>query len=883
MAVATLVSLAGFGMLFSQWWGSNISDPQEILRIASQEFVAGHTIVAGDLAETVQFDLAPDLVPDQPEDPVEPEAPRQPPTDTDPGTEDASPSETQGGPETNLPEQANSDQANSDQANSELVQANEEKERWIRVRDFLVGAGKYARAAKEENKRDQRQVLMEAALPLQRAARGGFPPGRVTQGNQMLGEILYQLGRYEEAIPALTRAVEGDPTLSRDLLPLIADAHLRLPKPQAQLALQTIDRFLTDRSLTLPQQWKGELIRLRALTELRDYAQVDQQVNQIRIRDRARDATLEGKEIAFRHRVDLLAAARHIQQAIASDAPHDQLSTQEALDLIIRDLGQLQREASPKTAARSRLWQARALMVVGKEDDALTQFTAVRQQRPFGAEAIVGGLEEIEWLASRGRGVEVLQTTRYLVRELGSEHGFDPAMISFAEFQRRMIQAIGMLRQANDYSDAIDTARALPPVFPTADALNQEGISYQQWAETTITEGTGPNGEVASHAAVLARSRFRAAGDAFAEAAQQKFDTPHFVSTQWSAIDAYQEGRHFRRSIELLKDYLRYEQRRRLPRGLVAYGRALLAEGDEDKAIDALRTCIVEYPRDPLRYDARLLAAMALIEIEKPEEAKKYLIANLQDGELTPQSPAWRDSLFTLGELHFAQASHQHLVAEQGSPEDRSAIERDNQPILEQAIRYLDEAVERYWPASRAESAAYLSARAHVLSSQWPHLESQSPELLEAARRALRTQAEQELQIARDGFVQLKRHLIAREDESRLPPKEQSLVRNCFMAEAETLRALDRHAEAADVYRAIELRYMNEPLALEAILNRAACARELGRKSEAELLLRQAGVVLDRIPGEWDGRFEEMTRFDRNGWQQYLTWMNNRITPRNGA
>jgi hypothetical protein len=70
---------------------------------------------------------------------------------------------------------------------------------------------------------------------------------------------------------------------------------------------------------------------------------------------------------------------------------------------------------------------------------------------------------------------------------------------------------------------------------------------------------------------------------------------------------------------------------------------------------------------------------------------------------------------------------------------------------------------------------------------------------------------------------------------------------------------------------------MNEPPALEAILGRASCLRDLGRPQEADLLIRQAGVVLQRIPNEWNDRFAETTRYDRNGWEQLLTWMNDRI------
>ncbi|MCH5375178.1 MAG: hypothetical protein JJ992_14495, partial [Planctomycetes bacterium] len=288
----------------------------------------------------------------------------------------------------------------------------------------------------------------------------------------------------------------------------------------------------------------------------------------------------------------------------------------------------------------------------------------------------------------------------------------------------------------------------------------------------------------------------------------------------------------------------------------------------------------VEYPRDPLRYDARLLAALAYAEKSDVENAKRLLQDNLQDGELTPQSPAWRDSLMTLGELLYQRGYRNHLAAQQSTPSEQLQRLRDNQPILEEAIRRLDEAVERYWPVPRAAAAAYLAAKTREMSSQLPRVESELPEILDAARRALQHQADQQLEVSLDGFVRLRRHLARQEEDRRLPETEQSLLRNCLMAEADVLRDMNRVEEASSAYRMVELRYMNEPTALEAIMGRIACARALGRSREAELLVRQANAVLQRIPREMDEQFVMTTRYDRPGWEDYLGWMNQRITPR---
>ena len=56
MIAAAPVAIGGFAVLFSLWWRTCASDDYDVLRIASQEFVSGRPIVAGELAQTVVFE-----------------------------------------------------------------------------------------------------------------------------------------------------------------------------------------------------------------------------------------------------------------------------------------------------------------------------------------------------------------------------------------------------------------------------------------------------------------------------------------------------------------------------------------------------------------------------------------------------------------------------------------------------------------------------------------------------------------------------------------------------------------------------------------------------------------------------------------------------------
>ncbi|TWT83391.1 Tetratricopeptide repeat protein [Planctomycetes bacterium CA13] len=849
---AAVAAVGGSGVLFSVWWKTGPPDPIETIDFASREYIQGRVVLAGELARTAKFE-----------------------DELDADDEDFLPEIE--------PEEQAEQTAEPDDETAAAPNPEDETAALKKKRDFLIGAGLVARAKESADARSQREHFAEAAPILEKIAASGFPIGREVDGLQFLGEAMFGLGEYDKAAKLLTQAIQRDPTLRRSLTPTLAQAQLKSNEPSADAALATIEEYLRDPALRVPLRRAAENIQIEALTQLRRFEEAQQIIDSkiSSLPDPENDPQNELSE--YRDQLKLAGAVVQIRKTIdrygkkPNEKFLDRSKAVAELSEAMQSLADIHREGPPRLAAIARVWAGRAYLCQGMPDRALAQMTTVRQQRPFGAEAIIGSLEEMELLADQGRGLEMVQTTRFIMHELVNEQGFDASLLSFDEFQRRMIVALERLRDHGKYPAAIDIARMLPPVFSPAEALMQEGITYREWGASTVKEGTGIGGDVSRAASSLARTRFRAAGDAFAQAAEYDYDTPRYLPTTWAAIDAYQQGRHYGRSIQLLRPYLRYEERRRQPRGLVAFGRALLADNKPIEAIDSLETCIAEFTRDPLRYDARLLLAMACSEIGDLDKARAYLMDNLHDGELTPQSPAWRDSLFTLAEMLYRKGYENHLLAEQAYPAERIELLKKNQPILEDAIRRLDESAERYWPSPRAQMAAYLAARSHVLAAEWPRLESIAPDVLDTARRSLRNKVDTELQAALDGFGRLRESLLIREDEQRLSDDAKSMLRNCFMAEADTLKELGRLDDAAVAYRAVSLRYMNEPPALEAILGQARCMKALSRKREADLLIRQAEVVLQRIPTRFDGEFDRTTRYDRKGWEQLLAWMNSGI------
>ncbi|WP_168564528.1 hypothetical protein [Crateriforma spongiae] len=895
VGIAGLSALMGFAGIASIWLGSGPPDDGRRLQLAMDQYLQGQPIIAGKIAEQVELgELESELPPEG--DPGERivEEPAEPPDDP---TENGDAAEPAVAPETK-------DDAGSLRA----------------LRAFLVGAGKMALSESATGTAARREIHSDAVPYLKEASEKGFPDGREAEGNRLLGLALLSTGEYAAAADALDKAIERDQTMRRDLLPLLASAQLRLKIGGAQKSLDTIKTFLSLPTLSEEQQRQGQLIRTRALLAMARWQDAKAIIDGEFAKFNASDLATQTRLASFRDEFRLLNAQRQIDQTVedfdlnesmASSAggatgssawtsgrdedPRIKQAIASRFEPVLVEMNRLQREAEPRIGSQARLLAARAYQLQGDLELAIAQLTSVRQQRPFGAAALVGGIREIELLADQGRGEEVVQTTRYMMHELGSTDRFDSSLITKDEFRKRLSAAIEVLRRKNEFESAIETARSLSPLYSSSESLEEEGQGYLQWAQATLADAAG--GEIDRSTFQVARHRYHSAGDAFHQAAKLRFNEPEYLDLLWSAIQAYQQGRHFSRSINMLQDYLRYEQRRRQPRGLIALGRALLAEDRAEEAIDAFETCIVEFERDPLRYDARLMAALASIELANREQrrrrlqdedaeavtdidaidyvqlAKDFLHANLQDGDLRPDSPAWRDSMYSLGELLYEQITVADLESSDQSDAEKIELYRQNDELLQETIRVLDEAVQRYWPERRAETTAYLLARTHALAARWAATEADDPSLLDAARRTSRQRSEAELLAALEGFTQLRQLYERREEEQPLSARADVILRNCLMSEADTLLEMGRLDEASTAYRAISLRYMNQPPALEAILGQAQCVRKMGRTREADLLIKQALSVLSKIPPELDSEFDRTTRFDRGGWQRYLQWM----------
>jgi tetratricopeptide (TPR) repeat protein len=302
-----------------------------------------------------------------------------------------------------------------------------------------------------------------------------------------------------------------------------------------------------------------------------------------------------------------------------------------------------------------------------------------------------------------------------------------------------------------------------------------------------------------------------------------------------------------------------------------------------------LTDLIEEYPRDSLRYEARLLSAVARAELGEVEVPRQQLEQNLEEERLSPESPVFRDSLYVLGELLYRQALREHLkltepkpIVGRIAPGDQPAADvaqafHANQELLNQAIQRLYEAEvrdRRFDNGQRARRAAYLYAEANRLAAFWPTIQANHPDTIDSARRQLERSRNEYLTVAQNTFSALRKELASDVGEQTdLLPWEEGMLRSCYMGIGDTLFDMGEYELAAEAYQTTSQEYLNEPVALEAMLQQSRCYQQLGKNADAQLVFRQAARVLERMPAEMDTRFAETTRYDRANWQSLLTWL----------
>lgn len=710
-----------------------------------------------------------------------------------------------------------------------------------------------------------RKLLWESAEFLEKCREAGWPIGYAGRGAYYLGYCYFNTYDWEKALDALSQAVNDWPERRSDALEKMVEACLRSQPPKRETAEDLIDRW---RSIPgLAQREKDRIVLNQAHLAFLD--------GQWETCEELLSSLGEESEEYFSAKLGRgrwkLESARQLTK--------NEKERKSRLEQARADFREVMlAPATPAEVRRqSTFLTGQTLHLLGKTTEALSTLSGVRQRNPQSAESIASGIEEAEIQLLHGHMSDALETARHVVIDLGDVRLYDERWLPLKELRRRFLQMGREMREQGEHESSIRLASYLPPVFPVSDSVRLEAETFESWGAQLEAEPLAGTARERDQQRRRVDAKYSMAGDKYRELARLELRSSEYPSILWQAIDCYRKSSQLDQANELLKTYLQFEERPKRPRGLLALGQNYLNAGRWDEVIQPLERCLLEYPDHPTAYSVRLVMARALTEKQELDGATEALMKNLYDGNLRPDSQLWRDSLFELGNVIYRRGDQLLLEGTLTSADDWTKrlekLKSSHDDFLAATSR-LSEAVSRFEKDARSLEARYALGRAYRSAATFPKQMLDSGQVtIDAVRRKLLLERRQLLESSLASYRDLRAALGTAQDSSKANEGGQALLRNCFFGEADVLYDLEQYEEAIAAYRNVGNRFMNEPEALEALVQIAECFRALGQEDQARRSLNQAEQMLSRIPPESDARFTAVTRADRAKWQQLLTWL----------
>ncbi|MCC6679397.1 MAG: tetratricopeptide repeat protein [Phycisphaeraceae bacterium] len=319
----------------------------------------------------------------------------------------------------------------------------------------------------------------------------------------------------------------------------------------------------------------------------------------------------------------------------------------------------------------------------------------------------------------------------------------------------------------------------------------------------------------------------------------------------WHAAACYDEAQLWSKAIDVYSQFVSTRINDPLCiRARAQLGKAYLADGQYEPAIEQFLQLLEDHPHSPETYDILVPLAQAYIAVKDYSAARRGLEQVVTDHpSITPESPEYQYALIELGKLLYQ-------LGDQDGDYYVPAIER------------LTEAVQRYGEADQGPMLRFLLADSYRKSV------ARLNQLLgerQSKNDQLEIQAEKKkrLEMAQQLYNQVITELEAR-PQVAVTPLEQLYRRNAYFYQADC--AFDRGAYelAISLYDLAARRFENSPASLIALVQIVNAHCELGQYQEARVANNQARLQLQRIP---DDAFEEPDLpLTRRHWEDWLRW-----------
>lgn len=718
--------------------------------------------------------------------------------------------------------------------------------------EFVLGIVAF-RTAEDLDETSQEQQYLVAVQYLQEAERRALDATHRTEWAYALGTSFYRIGASNKARPLLEEALasyEPGPTRIRIAM-LLTDIYLDVKGPEElERALQMNDEVIKSAdSLTASDRDRAYLQRAQILLALKRNDEAEAALEKV-----SRQTSGNQGTIVFRART-LMAEGKYSQafqllEPVARYRGLDNTYPRQALYLM--------------SVCAERL---------GDTEKAIFYYEQTARQYPDSHEGLDAYVRAGDLLRRAGRDEEALEAYRRALAMVKDPAEFRNRWRTLESFRQAMLDAWKDWIRRKAFDKAIALAGMMGSAFEEVQALEFVALANRQWAESL--EAAVAEAPYSRRAALVRKMReqWRASGDAYARLAEAVRTTSRYGDELWTSAEHYRKGHDFENALNQLTRFINTRPKRLLPTALVWRGRILMDLDRLDEALENFQRVLVDYPKDPARFEAQFAIGRCYLERGQLEEAENAWRRILAASDLTPDAEEWRRALFSLGRLLYHKGAMKH--AEADGPRGASLAEKDREALLqeaftlwEEATRRLEEYLERYPRSPESYEARYLLAKSLQRATEAPRRRLATAET-ENARMELRRTMQQELSRALAEFQRLRTDLLRLQEQDRLDELGQKLLRDCHFEIAHTYYALERFEEAIAAYHGAANRYPQSAQVLLAYVQMANCNDRLGRPAEARSMLEQAKVILKQMPDE---TFDEETNMTRQEWAEWLDW-----------
>ncbi len=723
-------------------------------------------------------------------------------------------------------------------------------------REFLLGISErkaadgivQRRIAAEKNERAVRHLGKSRDL--------AFPDGYEGMGNYFLGMALFDLFRWDEAEAPLEVAAQRWPPGRADAIERLVDIDMSFENQDTASALARINNWRALPRSSVDEIDRSVVKEMQALYLQGEYEKAAELLPSI------------PKDSSQRPSADLVHGLSMQKLAEGTIESKRTERLQAAMDDFQRVL------ASAKTSMtvrrRGNLELGRVIRNLGATMQAVSTFSALRLSSPFEPESLVSGLEEIDCLIDLGRISDAADTLEHITKNFGETKWYRNEWMPLSDMRKQVVASGERMIDSRDYSEASRFATYLPPLCDELDRLRMRSRLFEQWAKQDLDKQID---------SARVRSHFTSAAEAFESLSVRLMRTPQYDELLWRAIQNYRLAGAHKKCNLLLENYLRFESRENQPKGLLAKARNHIVLEQPELAMISLNRIIESNTSTPLLYDARLEAARLRLTSEDYRDAEDLVVQNLYDGDLTPASPIWRESLFLLSDILYRRGLKLHDQATEAIIRDPNKS-YENLAILEKSYDELicstartEEGLRRFENDPRRLQMLYTIAKAYQMASSLPDLLLRENRFANEDTLANWKSQKKELLVqARNAYSKLRQEITSATDSSANPISE-NLLRNSLFGEADLLYQEGSFEDAIYAYQEAANRFISEPESLEAMIQVSNSQNKLGKFSESQRTLEMAKDILSRIPKEKDARFKTKTSRDRSGWEQYIEWL----------